>query len=606
MTGSSHTCLELAIDGSILTGGAIVYKFALAAVSVNLTTSPGSTSYLRGQIKSGLNTEVASQGVEGDKNIGCIIQVETMNATDAAFALLSGSEFVADSYLLGISTTTSTGMTEKKLVKGTWGQVNSFMGLNYTDTDDTALTTSAWTHIVWVSTLGSKSRAGTATLSTITATIDTDYWTDTTNRFDTGLGININAPSGGIAQFKGLTVGTTAQAKYVQMRCIGVQPFFATAATWHSFAVGTGNSYMFTCLTGISQCGVSIADGTTALVAADNTACLADPRYQTWRMVTLKYTLAGALTWYRTDSYWNAADAQTRSTWGPALKISAHPLSKDDNSGDATAAAAENGRTYVYAMADGSGVQLVHLSFGTTRGAAATAGSGANALTAAPAGFTNSSPNRAEENRCGTSNLNLVGTADISALADAIKEHSDGYVATLAIALEYFNGGAAGSWRGVCMVWYSSQFIQDATNGAMCAAAQQNGGAGSGPFDFKSISLMHVANTAWAPPAASASVSPANALSDAKYGIAALPAAATAAIYTEGNWASVAWYQPKSSATYTLMARYGAKDYAGAYCMQGSGTTSYFTAPKAAIELSGAFALATGVALGAAALTFAF
>ena len=66
-------------------------------------------------------------------------------------------------------------------------------------------------------------------------------------------------------------------------------------------------------------------------------------------------------------------------------------------------------------------------------------------------------------------------------------------------------------------------------------------------------------------------------------------------MYTEGYYASVTWYQPKYSSSYTGIARYGKDDYVGAYCMQGSGANSYFSAPAAGVKLSGAIYMAVSV-----------
>lgn len=145
----------------------------------------------------------------------------------------------------------------------------------------------------------------------------------------TGKVLLFNAPTGGISQFKGLTSTGTAEAKYVQMICSGVQPFFGTAGKWNSFtADATTNGFMFTCHTGISQCALDISaatgNGVLALSTTEMASCLADPRYMTWRMVTTHTLYSGAKVWWRTDSYWNPADDMPRSTWGPSLKLSAN------------------------------------------------------------------------------------------------------------------------------------------------------------------------------------------------------------------------------------------------------------------------------------------
>lgn len=93
--------------------------------------------------------------------------------------------------------------------------------------------------------------------------------------------------------------------------------------------------------------------------------------------------------------------------------------------------------------------------------------------------------------------------------------------------------GAAGGWRGVCLVYYSSQYIQDNTNGALCFVAKQSTSAGAGPIDFGAGYLMHVASSTWQPPAKSASLSPnANTLSGGKYDITYSPSAVTNNIFT--------------------------------------------------------------------------
>lgn len=92
------------------------------------------------------------------------------------------------------------------------------------------------------------------------------------------------------------------------------------------------------------------------------------------------------------------------------------------------------------------------------------------------------------------------------------------------------------------------------------------------------------------------------ALTDAKYGIVNTPAA-TQYIYTGGYYASSAWYQPKYASSYADIARFGKDRYTGSYCMQGSGSTSYFSAPAAGVQLQSAVTLAAGaIALGSAIL----
>lgn len=107
---------------------------------------------------------------------------------------------------------------------------------------------------------------------------------------------------------------------------------------------------------------------------------------------------------------------------------------------------------------------------------------------------------------------------------------------------------------------------------------------------------MHIKNTEWAPPAKSAALTPSgNALTGTKYELSYSPSAVTSNVYTQGYYASVTWYQPKYSSSYADIARYGKDDYIGAYCISGSGTTSYFSAPNASVKLTGATYLAASM-----------
>lgn len=224
---------------------------------------------------------------------------------------------------------------------------------------------------------------------------------------------------------------------------------------------------MVSCLNGIGQCGLSLADGTTALSSAENTACLADTRLNTWRMVTFRMEYDGTQLWYRTDSYWNAASSVASSTWGPGIKLSANYASTTDNNGTTNLA-----KTFVFAYADGSGVQLNHLTYATVAPTSNTASNGGtNALTAAVSSFTYSSPSTYQENKCVATSLLLEGTTDTSNLASAITAYSDGYKANISVALEAQLRGALGSWAGSCMVLYFGQYVQDNTNGAICVVA---------------------------------------------------------------------------------------------------------------------------------------
>ena len=86
--------------------------------------------------------------------------------------------------------------------------------------------------------------------------------------------------------------------------CTGVQPWFGTTK-WTMLS--TTGGFIITCMTGIAQCedSVDYSGVFQQLTTAERTNCLKDPRYLTWRMMTVKVQYTGAIDWYRTDSHWD-------------------------------------------------------------------------------------------------------------------------------------------------------------------------------------------------------------------------------------------------------------------------------------------------------------
>jgi hypothetical protein len=345
-----------------------------------------------------------------------------------------------------------------------------------------------------------------------------------------------------MGQFKGLTQSST-EDKYVRVICKGVQPLYA--ATYpRNLDSGLLNGWMVTCYTGISSCETASNNMTLTILdnvtATESSTCMNDPRYLTWRALTMRLKIDGTQSWYRLDSYWNSSKLQYSSTWGTGLVMSTEIFqSSADNNGSTNL-----GKTFVFAYGDGSGIQFNHITFADTPPTSnSTAGSGNNQLSTAPTSYTNTSPNRLNENMCLSADLKLEGTTDTSALASVITAFSDGYKGILTLDLEMMLTGAAGGWRGVCMVYYSSQYVQDNSNGALCFAAQQSTAEGAGPLDFGAGYLMHVAPSSWQPPAKSASLQPSSAaLTGTKYKVVYSPSAVTSNIFTAGFYASVTWY----------------------------------------------------------------
>jgi hypothetical protein len=139
-----------------------------------------------------------------------------------------------------------------------------------------------------------------------------------------------------------------------------------------------------------------------------------------------------------------------------------------------------------------------HISYGyaypTTNASAGTTG---NLLVSAPGSYTNASPNKFDQNICLTMHLNIVGTPDTSGLGDTITAFSDGYKATTTLELDYILPGARGGWRGICLVYYSSQYVMDNTNGSVCHLAAVSSTTADGPNDFGASTLQHVQSTNW-------------------------------------------------------------------------------------------------------------
>ena len=275
----------------------------------------------------------------------------------------------------------------------------------------------------------------------------------------------IRSPAGGIMQFKGLTQ-TTTNDQYVEVKCRGIQPYLQGATAWDNIdntsPTTEANGFLISCMTGIAQCVNDVrtlvqAAATTLLTYAEHAACVADPRYLNWRMMNVAIKWDGTVLWMRTDSFWNPASTALSSSWGPATVMSSHWVSSADST---TITATDQGKSYVFALADGSGVQLAHISGGslgaTVPTTNTTGGTGSNTLTAGPASFTNASPNTVGENYCSSTNMLLSGISDTSTLGSSVTAFSDGYQATVTLALDFLMAGAQGGWRGVCLVAYTS------------------------------------------------------------------------------------------------------------------------------------------------------
>jgi len=160
--------------------------------------------------------------------------------------------------------------------------------------------------------------------------------------------------------------------------------------------------------------------------------------------VSVGYT--GTINWYRTDSFWDPTATVIASSWSPMHGSgvnSGHWWSGLDNE---TTTAEDLGKSYTFALTNGAGIQMGHITGGVGLSSVpttnTTAGTGSNTLTAAPTVFTNAFPNRVQDNFCASTNLLLAGVADTSTLPAAVTAFSDGYKATITMALDWIQMGA--------------------------------------------------------------------------------------------------------------------------------------------------------------------
>jgi len=204
--------------------------------------------------------------------------------------------------------------------------------------------------------------------------------------------------------------------------------------------------------------------------------------------MTVKVNYDGALVWYRTDSYFNGNSYQLGSTWGPSIKLSANIVTSADNNG-----LTNLGKTYVFAMGDGSGVALHHITYNTyAPTTSTTAGTGTNSIVTATASYTNKFPNLYQEDYCSATNFKLSGTTDTGSLTTAVKAWSDGYTVTSTVAMSRVITGAKGGWKGTCLAHYSDTNTLDNGTGSICHSVLHDSTSTAGPTDFGASYLIHV------------------------------------------------------------------------------------------------------------------
>merc|ERR1711957_817398 len=119
------------------------------------------------------------------------------------------------------------------------------------------------------------------------------------------------------------------------------------------------NGFYISCMTGIAQCGNNVTTRvqtslSTLLTLAEHAACMADPRYLTWRLMTISMEYDGSINWARTDSFWDPSAMVIASSWGPmhGPGVNAgHWWSGADNT-IVAATTTDAGKPYVFALSD--------------------------------------------------------------------------------------------------------------------------------------------------------------------------------------------------------------------------------------------------------------
>jgi len=296
-------------------------------------------------------------------------------------------------------------------------------------------------------------------------------------------------------------------------------------------------------------------------------ACYADQRYKNYRVQTFRYiNLLSTFSWSRQDSYYESTATAYTNTGSPGVVLD---MSLAYN-------LAANRATYVFpTYNEKDGIQINHFGTAGTNidpTTYSTAGTGLNNLTTAASTYDST-------NFCPGSNLLLEGTdaaTGTSGLSTTVAAYSDGYKATSTLNLETFMAGTTAGWKGYCIIHYRTEYVMDASNGTVCHVATQSA---TSIYDLADQYLMHIPNTTWSPPKFSAAVAPTDFdLTLEKYGVAYTPSTATSDIYFFGHFITVDWYQPKYASFYADLPRYGSGYEAGAFCMYGTGSTSYFIA----------------------------
>jgi len=220
--------MDFAIDGYVLTGAVIAYEFIAlpAATTVNLTT-PAAADAVLGPETVGT---VAVAGQTIGANFGSITQAITDPNIGTQFMLITSNEFLGASFVMGLTVLlfSTKAMSTAQTTTADYGTLRKIMGAALT-TSGTNLSAVTWTNIFWVGHKAGKGTAGAGVISSnVTLTKTLLVFTDSTYQLATGI-LSITAPTGGVAQFKGTTIGAT-ETKYVEVICNGIAPMFYTTA----------------------------------------------------------------------------------------------------------------------------------------------------------------------------------------------------------------------------------------------------------------------------------------------------------------------------------------------------------------------------------------
>ena len=226
-SASAQTCPDFAVEGYVITGIPVAYQFYNVFSIVVATPLPGATKSWTMVDLIALNAAVnpASYGVNVN-NFGSIVHAVVEPSTLNITLVISSNELYWKSYLVTLTGTNLVTDDTAVIENATYGVITACYGVALTNAVAN-LSATAWSKLFLTGHKQGKGIMTTADYTGATNTFPSATAVFTDNA--TSNVVTINAPTGGIAQFKGLTLDTS-ELLYVEVRCIGIQPMFSATA----------------------------------------------------------------------------------------------------------------------------------------------------------------------------------------------------------------------------------------------------------------------------------------------------------------------------------------------------------------------------------------